>query len=132
MDTPIVFPDPQLAVRNLLRVLLAERGITATVTTKPRSAKTESLPYVQIRSDGRYRDARLNGRATIRVLVYHRDEGLGEELAGLIEAILLAADSAQIRGFSPVMGPIPTGDPDTGEPLSFFTLTARLRPANLT
>lgn len=134
MDTAVSFPDPQLAVRDLLRSLLTGRpeayAAGATVSTKgPTGA---DLPYVQVRSDGRFRDARLNGRASVRVIVWHRDEGLGESLAALCEALLLAGSSDRIRGCSPLTGPIPTGDPDTGKPMSYFTITARLRPSQLT
>jgi hypothetical protein len=137
MTAAVVFPDPRRSVRDLLKALLAPReepyALGATVSTKEPSWADEApaLPYVQVRSDGRFRNSRLDGRATIRVLVWHEDEGLGEDLAGLCEALLLAASSAAVRGFTPVSGPIPTKDPDTGEPLSFFTTTARLRPANL-
>jgi hypothetical protein len=130
----VTFPDPRRASRDLLRSLLAARtepyaqGVT--VSTKAPTS-TSALPFVQVKSDGRFRDSRLNGRATVRVLVYHRDEGLGEDLAGLAEALLLDSSSPEIRGFSPISGPIPTEDPDTGAPLSFFTITARLTPANL-
>jgi hypothetical protein len=138
VDTAISFPDPQLAVRDLARVLVADRpepyaaGVTISTRQLPGADESRQLPYVQIRSDGRYRDARLNGRATVRVLVWHKDEGLAEDLAGLLEALLLASSSDKIRGVSPVVGPIPTGDSETGLPLSFFTITARLRPRQLT
>lgn len=134
-DSAIAFPDPQRAVRDLLRTLLAGRSEPvasgATVSTKPPSGTSPTLPYVQVRSDGRFRDSRLNGRASVRIIVWHKDEGLGEELAGLCEALLLASTSAEIRGFSPLTGPMPTGDPDTGAPMSYFTITARLRPVQL-
>ena len=136
MDTIIDFPDPQRAVRDLLRAALTDRpeASGATVSTKalPGSDESRSLPYIQVRSDGRIRDTVLNGRATIRVLVYHSDEGLGEDLAGLCEALLLASSSDEVRSCSSVAGPIPAGDPETGLPLSFFTITARLRPRQLT
>jgi hypothetical protein len=138
VDTAIVFPDPQLAVRDLLRALLEERtepeALGARVSTRglPGADENRSLPYVQVRSDGRYRDSRLDGRATVRVTIWHTDEGLAENLAALCEALLLAATSDKIRGITPVMGPIPTGDEETGLPLSFFTITARLRPRQLT
>jgi hypothetical protein len=133
----ITFPDPQLAVRNLLRTLLAGRteleALGATVSTEglPGDDEARPLPYIQVRSDGKYRDSRQDGRATVRVLVYHRDEGLGEALAALCEALLLSAYSAEIRGSTSVTGPIPAGDPETGLPLSFFTITARLQPRQL-
>lgn len=131
--TAVVFPDPQPAVVALARSLLAPRSepfaAGVTVSSKPRPEGVK--PYVQVRSEGRFRDARLNGRATIRLRVWHDDEGSGEALAALLEALLLDASSEVVRGFSSVSGPLPTDDPDTGEPLSFLTLTARLRPGNL-
>lgn len=138
MKPAITFPDAQRAVRDLLRSLLAGRteasALGATVSTRGLTGGDENypLPYIQVRSDGKFRDARLDGRATVRVLVYHRDEGLGEDLAALCEALLLSASSAEIRGSTSVTGPIPTGDPETGLPLSFFTITARLQPRQLT
>lgn len=137
MDTAVMFPDPQLAVRDLLRVLLAGRaeayaqGVTVSTKAPPGTDEAPVLPYIQIQSDGRFRDARLNGRASVRVIVWHKDVGLGENLAGLAEALLLAGSSDRIRGASPLTGPMPTGDPDTGAPMSYFTITARLRPSNL-
>jgi hypothetical protein len=134
----VLFPDPQLAVRNLLRALLAGRSepstLGAVVSTRelPGADEGRTLPYVQVISEGKVRDARLDGRATIRVLVFHRDVGLAEELASICEALLLAASSPEIRGSTSVAGPIPTGDDETGLPLSFFTITTRLRPRQLT
>ncbi|UDL14618.1 tail terminator [Arthrobacter phage KeAlii] len=131
----VIFPDGQLAARNLLRSILSGRSEPeaqgATVSTKP-PAETQALPYVQVLSDGKFRDPRLNGRASLRFVVWHRDEGLGEALAGLCEGLLLDSHSSEIRGFSPLTGPIPTGDPDTGAPMSYFTLTARLNPRQIT
>lgn len=137
MDTPIIFPDAQLAVRDLLRTLLAGRtepyATGATVSTRelPGADGTHPLPYVQVRSDGKFRDSRLDGRATVRVLAYGGDVGKSESLASLCEALLLAASSAEVRGSSSVTGPIPTDDPENGLPLSYFTITARLRPRQL-
>lgn len=135
---PITFPDPQLATRNTLREIFATSGDSAadglTVSTRklPGADEGRSLPYMQVRSDGRFRDAQLDGRAIVRVVIWHRDEGLAEELAGLAEARLLAASNTDIRGFTSVAGPLPAGDPETGLPMSFFTVTARLRPSQLT
>jgi hypothetical protein len=135
--TAIRFPEPRRAVRDLTRELLAGRtepeALGVVVSTKPPSPddSKRQLPHVQVRSDGSFRDSRLNGRATIRVAVWHRDEGLGQDLALLLEALLLDASSARVRGFGSVSGPLPTSDPDTGEPLSYLTLTARLRPEQL-
>lgn len=130
----VTFPDAQRATRDLLRALLAGRlepfATGAKVEVKP-PAPDASLPYIQVISDGKFRDARLNGRASVRVVVWHKDVGLGEELASFCEALLLDSHSAEIRGFSPLTGSIPTGDPDTGAPMSYFTLTARLNPRQI-
>jgi hypothetical protein len=134
VDPVITFPDPRRSVRDLLRVLLATReepevaGVTVSTKDLPGSDGSYPLPYVQVHSDGKFRDARLDGRATVRVVVWHRDEGLAEALASLCEALLLASSSAEIRGSSSVSGPLPTGDPDNGLPMSYFTVTVRLRP----
>lgn len=129
--TPVAFPDPLPDVRDLLRRLLADRpepyarGVTVSVRGPSPSGR---LPHVQVASDGRYRSARLDGRATLRVLVWHEDDGRATALANLAEALLLASSSDSVRGFRPITGALSTTDPDTGEPLSYFTLTARLRP----
>jgi len=130
--TAILFPDPQPVVRDAIKAVLASRSIAATVSTKAALADGKRpLPWVQVRSDGQFRDARLNGRATMRVLVWHKDEGTAQHLAGQIEALLLDYSGGGLRGFSPVTGPLPAGDPATGEALSFITITARLVPVNL-
>jgi len=130
-----MFPDPRLGVRDLLRELLAGRtepyARDVEVSTRgpsSRSDETGGRPYVRVVSDGRFRNSRLNGRATVRVIVWHRDDGAAEALAALCEALLLAAHGHGVRGFSPLVGPRPTGDPDTGAPMSYFTVTARLTP----
>ena len=132
----ITFPDAQLAVRDLLRALLAARpeGKGVTVSTKPIPGAdgTHPLPYVQVVSDGAFRDSQLNGRASVRVLAYGRDEGASVTLAALCEGLLLAeASSDKVRGCSPLAGPQSTSDPDNDLPFSYFTLTARLRPRQL-
>jgi hypothetical protein len=131
----IMFPDAQLAVRDRLRELLAASNQTyaqgVTVSTKPPKADAP-LPYVQVRTDANTRDARLNGRATVRILVWHADEGLGVKLASLAEALLIhGGGSDRVRNVAALAGPVPVGDSETGEPLSFFSVTAYLRPIQL-
>lgn len=133
----IRFPDAQPIVRDLLKARLAGRTepsvLGVTVSTRPvPEGDAVPRPYVRVRSFGSSRDSRLNGQSTVRVSVWHRDEGLALDLALIAEALLLEAGSDKVRGFTSDAGPLPTEDPDTGEPLSFFTLTARLRPESLT
>lgn len=138
-NAAIAFPRATPAVRDLIRRLLDNRpeswaqGVTVSTKLPPTSSDEDpGIPRIAVRSDGRFRDSRLNGRASIRVLVWHRDEGLGEELAVLLEGLLLASSvPGVIRGFGPLIGPQSTTDPDTGNPLTYFTVTARLVPSNL-
>lgn len=135
----IVFPDAQLLVRNLLRTLLADapedyaEGVTVSTKSIPGSDENPVLPYVQVRTDQSFRSQTVNGRSTIRVVVWHKDEGKGIALANLIEGLLLsdAGITSQIRGFTSIAGVIPTEDPDTNDPMSYITLTARLKPIQL-
>lgn len=138
MSAPVIFPDPRRAVRNKLRELALGRpereaqGLTEASISVREVTSADSLPHVQVASDGKFRDASLNGRATVRIVVWHKDEGLGEDLASLLEALLLADGASEhLRGCNPLSGPRPTGDPDTGAPMSYFTITARLRPRQL-
>lgn len=135
MTEIISFTDPRLGVRNRLRELAVGRpereaqGLTADRISTKAVATGATLPWVQVADDGNFRDANLNGRATVRVVVWHSDEGLGLALARLLEALLLGRGSSDLlRGCNPLIGPRPTGDPDTGAPMSYFTITARLRP----
>lgn len=137
MSDVVVFADPRRAVRDLLTALLEPRlepyALGVKVSTKPLPGADEArlLPYVQVRSDGRFRDSRLDGRATVRLLVWHEDEGAAEDLAALCEALLLASSSASVRGCTPGTGPMPQADPATDTPLSALTLTVRLRPVSV-
>ena len=135
MSHPIRFADAQLSVRDLLRTLLSGRlGSAEGVTVSTRLPGTKSddapaLPFIAVRVDANARTYRLLGLATVRVAVWHRDEGLGVDLAALCEGLLLSASSPEVRSIGPVNSPLATTDPDTGDPLAFFTVVARLRPS---
>lgn len=139
MTQPLIrFDDAQLATRDALRALLAERdepeAAGATVSTRDPVGSTRedtALPHVKVATLTAPRGSRLDVTPSVRVTVWHRDEGLALALAGLIEALLLRGVTAgPIRRFNPDGGPVPVpgGDPDTGLPMAFITLTARMRP----
>lgn len=139
MDTPILFPDGRLVIRDRLRLLLANRaepyvaGVTVSTRQFPvDDALSTAVPYIQVKSDGSARNATLNGRMTIRLLCYGADDGLTTNLALLAEALILADHSADLRGCTSQQSVFPTYDPDSGRPMAFLTFTARLRPRNLT
>jgi hypothetical protein len=139
MDTPIVFPDGRLVIRDRLRTISvgnsdpAIAGVTVSTRDFPSNdSAPPPVPYLQVKSDGSARDSALNGRATIRILAYGADDGLTTRLALLAEALILADhDDEGLRGCSPQQSTFPTYDPDLGRPMAYFTFTARLRPSNL-
>lgn len=133
MKPVITFPDAQLAVRDALREILPASE-AATVSTRDIEGKDGNwpCPYVQVALDGTYRDARLDGRANVRILCYGRDVGDSLRLAALCEGLLLAEVATDaLRGCSPLTGPLDSQDPDNGLPFAYFTITARLRPHQL-
>ena len=132
--TAVLFPDARLATRDALIALLSTRAepeaAGAVVSTKPVDP-VGVRPYVRVQVDGSSRTPRLDGQQVVRISIWHRDEGLGFALARLCEALLLGHSTPAVRSFGDRTGPLPTEDPDTGDPLSYFTLTARLRPTQL-
>lgn len=135
MSAPVIlFPDAQLATRDLLRRILADRGIAADVSTRDPAvddAKPRTRPYVRVRSGASDRDTRVSAEALVRVTAYGVDEGASLAFAALIEGLLLAeASSADIVGFRPGSGPIPIPDPTLGIS-ALVVVTARLRPRQL-
>lgn len=129
--TVYTFPDAQLAALELLRADARFAGVE--FGTKPQDADApRPLPYVAIRLDRSVPRLRVLQTATIRVSVWHTSEALGLALAQSLHAVLLAyAGGDAIRNVGELAGPVPTEDPDTGAPLSFFTVAARLRPTPL-
>jgi hypothetical protein len=129
----IVFPDAQLATRDLLRTLLAPRVPDATVSTRnaPTDDDGSPRPWVRVRAGAPQRSS-VSATATVRITVSAADEGAAIDLASLIEGLLLAeATSDRLKGFGPVAGPVPGTDPETREPFALLTLAARLRPRQL-
>jgi hypothetical protein len=130
MDTPILFPDGRLIVRDRLRALMP--GVTISTRDFPSNdSRPSAAPYIQVKSDGSLRNARLNGRDTIRFLCYGADDGLTTTLARRAEALILADSGGDLRGCSSQQSTFPTYDPDLGRPMAYFTITARLKPRNL-
>lgn len=130
MDTPIIFDDARLLIRDTLRALMP--GVTISTRDFPNNdSVAPPVPYIQVKSDGSIRNSTLNGRDTIRFLCYGADDGLTTTLARRAEALILAASGGALRGCTPQQSTFPTYDPDLGRPMAYFTITARLRPRNL-
>lgn len=131
--TLVSFPRPAPEIRDLLRASLPTATIPATsISTKPIPGETGSrpAPWIQVSTDSRARDSRLDGTALVRLTVWAIDEGAAEDLAELAEATLLASltSSPGIRSILPASGVFPTTDPDTGLGLASFSVEVHLRP----
>jgi hypothetical protein len=133
----ILFPDAVAETLPVVRRVLDGRpepwAAAVTVSSKfpPADDAKRALPWVRVSVDGTSRSQLVNGRAIVRVAVWHTDASRANALARLLEALLLASPSGGIRSFAPNTGPLDAEDPDTAEPLSAFTLSARLRPEQL-
>ncbi|PPG39467.1 hypothetical protein [Pseudoclavibacter sp. RFBA6] len=129
--TAITTTDPRAATKAALERFLTGRSATVSLRDVPGDDRTRRLPYVQVRLNGNGRDSRLNFEATIRVLVYARDDFDSQQLASELEARLLDTSDALIRSVSPGLSAMPSTDPDLHIPFSFFTVTVRTRPVAL-
>lgn len=136
------FDDPVLAVVEALRGLLAGRtepfAAGATVGTLlpfTRALEAPSLPYVHVRLDASAPQYGRSGAlevASLGVSVWGRTDYDTLALARLCRALLADyGGDARVFSLTPLAGPTPTNDPDSGSPLSSFTLAARLRPITL-
>lgn len=139
MKPQIIFPDPMLAVVTLLRDQLsavsldfAQNVTVGTRVPEDRSVDNNYLPYVLVRLDGSTLNKRVDENATIRISVWHTTEAKGIALAQVCRALLLSHEGgAAIRVIQPLTGVIPTSDPESGDPLSTFTVAVRMRPQTL-
>lgn len=136
MKPLVVFPDPQLAVVEILRTKLAGRSESyaigasvGTVMPDGEARTKKSAPYVMVRLDATASRYPADETATIRVSVWHASEAKSLALAQLCRALLLSYEGGEkIRVATALSGPIPAGDPESGDPLSTFTVATRLRP----
>lgn len=139
MKPIITFPDAMLAVVEALRDRLelvdqayAQGTTVGTKVPTDKSLDKKHVPYILVRLDGSTLTQQVNEEATIRVSVWHSTEAKGIALAQACRALLLSFEgNAQIRVCKPLSGVIPTSDPESGDPLSSFTVAVSLRPLTL-
>jgi hypothetical protein len=136
-NAPILYPYTPVLARDHLRqhLPLVELGEGVTVGTKPLPGADEArpLPYVRVSSDGGTRGSNLLALDDLRVNVWHSDEGKCAELAALVEGLILAGPwPSGIRSITARTRPTsPTPDPDTGDYLVAFGVTAAPAPRHL-
>lgn len=132
MKPLVIFPDPMLAVLEVLRERLPAHveGVTlGTKTPDPDKGEPASLPYVLVRQDGAWGTYPVQETATVRLTVWAGSEARALAVVRTARALLLAYEGgAKVRSFGNLTAPMPTEDPDTGAPLGYCTVAARLRP----
>lgn len=131
--------DLLLGAVTVLRAVLDASGDTdaqaATVGTRvPFTVgyPNPALPYflVSLTSASSRDRWGTDERATVAVSVWTDEEAAAYSLARLAYSALLAyPGGSSVRAFRPVAGPIPTTDPESGGPLSTFTVEALARPS---
>ncbi len=138
MRPAVTFPDPMLAVLEILRDRLpaTEAAPLSLGTLTPEEFAEGAFPgkpYAMVRLDAA--DPALypvSEVASIRVGIWADSEAKGLRFAQVVRAVLLAYEGgSKVRSVGALTGPFPTEDPDDGTPLSYFTVAARLRPTTL-
>lgn len=135
-----VYGDAAAALANYVRDELADRpepyaaGVTVG-TRRPtdHAPKDHPVPLVLIRQDGPGRVMnRANVAATIRAAIWHATEDDAFDLAQLVHAITSNHSGPVVRSVIDGLSPYVDADPDTGEPLASFTVTANVRARLIT
>lgn len=126
---PIRFHDPRAGTLAVLRALAPAATFGTLRLEDFPEGDVPALPYGLVASDGSFVRQRVTATATVRVAVWGETDAAGYDLADDLHASLLAYEGGpDLYGFGPQTGPLPTTDPDTGRPMTFFTVRARLRP----
>ncbi|WNT44331.1 tail terminator [Microbacterium phage Mabodamaca] len=134
MSDPIIFDDARLATRDYLRDVLPSyaRDVPVSINRPTRSSSASPSRAVWVRGGTPSRDTTVSASALVRLAIYGDDEGDAVRLGSIVEALLLhEATSDALLGFTPVSGPAPGTDPDTGDPFALVIIRARLRPRPL-
>lgn len=135
-----VYGDAAAALAHAIRDALADRtepyatgAVVGTKRPADRSANEYPAPCVLIRQDGPGQVMnRANVAATIRGAIWHVTEDDAFDLAQLVHAIASSHSGPVVRSVIDGLSPYVDADPDTGEPLASFTVTANVRARLLT
>lgn len=139
VDRLTVIPDVPAHLANWLRTALAgrteryvQRATVGTRTPDTNAPAQSRDALVVVTQDGPGEmQGRANARATIRIAVWHPDADDAYDAAALCHALILTHRSAAVRSVLPALSPDATTDPDTDQPMAWFTVTANARPQAL-
>lgn len=128
MAEPVVlYGDARAETITALRAALAPRvepyaaGVPVDKAKPAGSAPVVVVPSADVVGGV----ARVTQNATVRVQVWHCTDADAHDLAQLARALLLASTGGDhLQRFDPLAGPIVTVDPDTEQPLAWFTVRA--------
>lgn len=135
MSAPLTtFTDAQLAVCDLLRPALVASSASYAAGAAVGTKLGTTRPFVLVRQDAAFPRYPVDERVTVRVACWHSSEFKALALVRLCMAYLGSTSGTVggIRATRPLTGPVPTTDPDTGEPLAYATCAVHTWPVPLT
>lgn len=133
MKPRVKFPDPLIVALGILRAepqsVYTANLKFGTVDAEKRPENRQGLPYAKVsldQSEGLYP---VTSTARIRVTVWAKDQSDAFDLASICLAVLASyPGDVNVRHLGNPAGPFHAPDPETGQPMAFFSLDARLKP----
>lgn len=129
--TDYLFPDALLATLSVLRTLApAEATYGTKFLEEFPDGDIPTLPYVRLDIDATDVQWPVLATVGLRVMVWDVTDAAGLARAWRLYGVLRRyGGGSEIRAFrDPATGPVPASDPDTGRPLTSFTIAALMRP----
>lgn len=133
----VTFADPILETLKVLRAELPGFVETAdvdagSVQVEDANAAGVTLPYLMVALDDDDTRYPVTSSALLRLTVWAGEDWRALEISKIARAVLRDHRGATVRSYGdPATGPIPSTDPDSGQPLATQTITARLKPEPL-
>lgn len=124
------FPDAQLITLQVLRAVAGSLATYGTLAPEEfPSGEIPPLPYVMVRTDSTVVHYPVAATSAMRLVCYAANQADSVALAWRVNGALRDyVGNPSVRRFVDQLGPVPATDPDTGNPLCAFTVSALLRP----
>lgn len=134
----VTYPDPEVAMVDLVKELLEDQGETATVAvgvpTDWDPEDVDQVNHVQVNWDGTPRlQHPIAIDPTIRIVTWSITASEAKRLALLVHGLILAHDgTGDIKATKPLVGPQPDRDTENRADLAWFTVRATVRAEPIT